>query len=375
MEISPSRNLQREETIKGGNPAMSRIMKKTSLTRGLPPGTLTYVGDRKVEKVGITLIDYDERNFQEREVNTVEELFPFRGTPTVTWININGLHEVGIIGKIGAGFALHPLILEDILNTAQRPKTEGFDTYLFIVLKMLYLSEKTKELISEQVSIILGTNFVISFQEREGDVFEPIRDRIRHGKGRIRKMAADYLAYALLDAIVDSYFSILEHFGESIEGMEDELVNNPTPAVLQTIHKFKREMIFLRKSIWPLREVINGIEKDESSLICRSTDIYLRDVYDHTIQVIDTAESMREMISGMLDIYLSSLSNRMNEVMKVLTIFAAIFIPLTFLAGIYGMNFQYMPELGWRWSYFIVLAVMVSVVAGMLLYFKKKKWL
>jgi len=278
--------------------------------------------------------------------------------------------------KLGKYFEVHPLVLEDIVNTGQRPKMEDFENYLFIVLKMFHYDEEADEIKTEQVSLVLGSNFVISFQEREGDVFHPIRERIRNAKGRIRKMAPDYLAYSLLDAIVDSYFIIMEKLGEEIENTEEKLVTNPTPATLQTIHNLKREMIFLRKSVWPLREVISALERGGSSLIQESTHIYLRDVYDHTIQVIDTIESFRDMVSGMLDIYLSSISNRMNEVMTVLTIIATIFIPLTFIAGIYGMNFEYMPELKWHWFYPKAFWLTIIVIAGfMAFYFKRKKWL
>jgi len=354
---------------------MPRFIEKASKKVGLPPGTLVHVGERKTEKTRITIIDYDEAQFQEKEAKTIEECFPFKDKPTVTWINIDGIHEVDIVEKIGKHFGIHPLILEDIVHTGQRPKMEDFDDYIFVVLKMLYYDERESRIKVEQVSLILGSNFVISFQEQAGDVFNPIRERIRNAKGRIRKTGADYLAYALTDAIVDSYFIILEKIGESIEDMEEELVTNPTPETLQSIHTLKREMIFLRKSVWPLREVISGLERAESSLIHESTGIYLRDVYDHTIQVIDTIETFRDMISGMLDIYLSSVSNKMNEVMKVLTIFAAIFIPLTFIAGVYGMNFEFMPELKVRWGYFVVLSLMVAVGVVMLFYFKRKKWL
>jgi len=314
---------------------------KRSKKAGLPPGTLVHIGKKKTEKVKITVIDYDEKNFWEKDVKTVEECFPFKDKPTVTWINIDGIHDVEIIEKIGKHFGVHPLLLEDIMNSEQRPKMEDFEEYIFIVLKMLRYDEKQDEIKSEQVSLILGSNFIVSFQEMEGDVFNLVRERIR-------KMKADYLAYTLIDAVIDNYFIILEKTGEKIEDMEDELVTNPTPGTLQTIHNLKREMIFLRKSVWPLREVINGMQKAESPLIKESTGIYLRDVYDHTIQVIDTIETFRDMISGMLDIYLSSISNKMNEVMKVLTIIATIFIPLTFVAGLYGMNFKYMPELEWH---------------------------
>jgi len=353
---------------------MARVIKKVSRKTGLPPGTLIHVGKKGEEKVNISIIDYDEQHYQGKETENIEDCFPFKDKPTISWINIGGIHKIEIIEKIGKHFNLHPLLLEDILNTDQRPKIEDFDDYIFIVLKMLYYDEKEKEIISEQVSLIIGLNFVISFQEKEGDVFNPIRDRIRNAKGRIRKMGADYLAYALIDAIVDNYFIILEKIGEKIEGMEDELVANPTPETLQTIHNLKRDTIFLRKSVWPLREGINILERSESPLIQESTGIFLRDVYDHTIQVIDTIETFRDMVSGMLDIYLSSISNRMNEVMKVLTIIATIFIPLTFIAGIYGMNFKYMPELEWRWAYFGVLSVMLVVGILMIFYFRRRKW-
>ncbi len=349
--------------------------KRRSKKTGLPPGTPVYVGERKDEKVRISVLDYDEKQCQEKEVKDVEECFPFKDTSTVTWINIDGIHKVDIIEKIGKNFGLHPLILEDIVNTEQRPKIEDFGDYMYIVLKMLYHDENTGEIKIEQVSLILGENFVISFQEREGDIFNPVRERIRKGKGRIRKMKADYLAYVLLDAIVDSYFFILEKTGEQIEDLEEKVVSQPKPETLQEIHKLKRMMIFLRRSVWPLREVISIIERGESSLIQESTRIYLRDVYDHTIQVIDSVETFRDMLSGMHDTYLSSISNRMNEIMKVLTIIATIFIPLTFIAGIYGMNFKFMPELDLSWGYFAVWIVMGAVAVLMVIFFRRKKWL
>jgi len=353
---------------------MPRLVKRTSRKAGLPPGTLIHIGERKAEKTRITIIDYDEAQFEEKEAKKIEECFPFKDKPTVSWINIDGIHQVEIIEKLGSHFGLHPLLLEDILNTEQRPKMEDFGDYIFVVLKMLYYNGEKDEIEAEQVSLILGSNFVISFQEREGDVLDPVRERIRKGKGRIRKAGADYLAYALLDAIVDNCFLILETIGERIEDTEQQLATNPIPETLQLIRKLKKGMIILRKSVWPLREVVSGLERGESVLIHESTGAYLRDVYDHTIQVIDTVESFRDMVSGMLDIYLSSISNKMNEVMKVLTIFAVIFIPLTFVAGIYGMNFELMPELGWQWGYPMILIVMASIAAGMLGYFRRKRW-
>jgi magnesium transporter len=354
---------------------MPRVMQKRSQKAGLPPGTVVHVGEKRTERAKITVLDYDEAHFHEAEVQTVGETLPFKNSPTVTWINVDGIHEVEILDQLGDSFGLHPLVVEDIANTDQRPKTEDFGDYIYVVLRMLQYEKGGEEVVTEQTSLILGERYVLSFQERPGDVFDPIRERIRSYKGRIRKMGADYLAYTLIDSIVDNYFVVLERLGEEIESLEEQLVTNPIPETLQTIHELKREMIFLRKSVWPLREVINALERGESSLIQESTGIYLRDVYDHTIQVIDAVETLRDMISGMLDIYLSSISNRMNEVMKVLTIIATIFIPLTLIAGIYGMNFSYMPELEWPWGYFMVWLVMLVVGGSMLVYFRRRRWL
>lgn len=354
---------------------MPRSIKKRSRKAGLPPGTLVHVGERKVEKTRITIIDYDETKFEEREVKKVEECFSFKEKPSVTWINVDGIHDVEVIEKIGKHFGLHPLLLEDILNTGQRPKMEDFEEYIFVVLKMLHHEAGMDEMDAEQISLVIGSNYVISFQERVGDAFDPIRERIRKGKGRIRNTGADYLAYSLIDTIVDNYFVILEKFGEKIEGLEEEVIANPVDETLKDIHHLKGEIIFLRKSVWPLREVISTLERSESELINEKTAVYLRDVYDHTVQIIETIESLRDTVSGIRDTYLSSISNRMNEVMKVLTIFASIFIPLTFIAGVYGMNFDYMPELGWRGGYFAVWFVIIAVGASMVLYFRKKRWL
>lgn len=354
---------------------MRKFFKKSSKKAGLPPGSLIHIGDAKKEDVKITLIDFDETSFEEKQAASARECFEFKEKPTVTWINVDGVHAPEIIEKLGECYGIHPLVQEDILNTGQRPKAEDYSGHLFVVLNMLRFDDHAQETRAEQVSLILGPNFVISFQEQEGDVFDAVRERLRTAKGRIRKMGADYLAYALLDAVVDNYFVILEKLSEKVEVMEEELVSNPTPATMQTIHSLKREMIFLRKSVWPLREVVSLLQRGETPLVKESTHVYLRDVYDHTIQVIDTVETLRDMISGMLDIYLSSVSNRMNEVMKVLTIIATIFIPLTFIAGIYGMNFEHMPELKWAWAYPFVWFVMVAVAVLMLIFFRKRRWL
>jgi magnesium transporter len=355
---------------------MVKLIKKRSKKAGLPPGTLVHIGEKRAEETKITLIDYDEANFQEREIKTVEECFSFREKPTVTWINVEGVHQVEVVEKLGNCFGLHPLVLEDILNTDQRPKMEIYGDYVYIVLKMLYWNDPNRLVEAEQVSLILGSNFVISFQEgEEGDVFNPVRERIRNAKGLIRKMGSDYLAYSLIDTIVDNYFLILERLGEKIELLEEELVVDPTTATIHEIQTFKNEMIFVRRVVWPLREVVSGLGRRESPLIKETTEIYLRDVHDHTVQVMDTIEVYRETLSGMLDIYLSSVSNRLNSVMKVLTIIATIFMPLTFIAGIYGMNFKYMPELEWRWGYPAVWLIVVIIVISMWIFFKRKKWL
>ncbi len=353
---------------------MPKRIKKRSKKVGLEPGSLVHIGEKKIEETKLTILDYDETHFLEKEVKTVEECFPFRDKPTVTWIDVAGIHQPHIVQRIGEHFGVHPLTLEDTLNTDQRPKIENYGNYIYIVLKILYYDEKKSEIISEQISIILGSNFVLSFQEIEVDIFGPIRERIRTSKGLIRGMGADYLAYSLVDAVVDHYFVILEKLGEDIEALEAELVASPTRKTLHKLHNLKREMLFLRKSVWPLREVITGLEREESPLIKSPTKIYLRDVYDHTMHVIDSVETSRDMLSGMLDIYLSSISNKTNDIMKVLTIIATIFMPLTFIAGVYGMNFKYIPELEWRIGYFVTLAVMSILGISMFTYFKLKKW-
>lgn len=355
---------------------MTKLIKNRSKKAGLPPGTLVHIGDKKREEVKITLMNYSETHFEEKEIKNIDECLSSKNKPSVTWINIDGVHQAEILRKFGEVYNIHALILEDILNTDQRPKIEDFGDYLYIVLKMLYINGKNNAIISEQVSLILGPDFVLSFQEGlEGDVFNPVRERIRSGKSRTGKMGADYLAYSLIDSIVDSYFHILESLGEKIESFEEKLVTDPSADLLHNVHALKKEMIFLRKSVWPLRDVISFMERAESALIRKSTIVYLRDIYDHTIQIIDTIETFRDIVSAMLDIYLSSVSYRMNAVMKVLTIIATIFMPLTFLAGLYGMNFRYMPELEWKMGYPLVLAVMLFTSIMMLVFFRKKKWL
>jgi len=348
---------------------------KRSDKRGLSPGTLMHVGARKMERTRITVMDYDEGSFIEKEAGSVEECFPFKETATVTWINVDGVHDASIIEKLGARFDIHPLVLEDIMTTTQRPKTEDLGNAVFVVLRMVECDGTARGLVTDQLSLILGPNFVLSFQETEGDCLDPVRQRIRGGKGRIRTLGPDYLAYALVDAVVDHYFVVLEGMGERIDELEERLIADPRRELLHEIHALKREMIDLRKAVWPLREVVTGLERLETPLIKKTTGVFLRDVYDHAVQVVDTVESFREILTSMIETYLSSVSNRMNEVMKVLTIIATIFIPVTFIVGVYGMNFEFMPELRWRWGYFAVWGVIVAAIGGMVAYFRRKKWL
>jgi len=354
---------------------MARFIRKGSKKAGQVPGTPVYVGEERAAEVIISRFAYDEADVHRDVLDSVEECISSRESPQISWINVDGVHDVEKIQRIGEGFNLHPLVIEDIVHTGQRPKVEEYDSLLFVVLRMLRWNEESEQIDDEQVSVVLGPSWVLSFQERAGDVFDPVRERIQSSRGRIRRLGSDYLAYALIDAVVDHYFSILETLGERIEALGEDMTENPKREDLQSIRHLKRELLFMRKSVWPLREVLGSIQRDESEVVKESTRPYLRDVYDHTIQIIDTVETFRDMVSGLMDLYLSSISNRMNEVMKVLTIIATIFIPLSFFAGLYGMNFVYMPELQWRFGYFGLLGLMFAVGGGMLLYFRHRKWL
>jgi len=355
---------------------MSKSRKKRAKKAGLPPGTLVYTGEKDREPIKITVMDYDEKHFVEHEIKHVEECSDYKDKPTVTWINIDGTHRADIIESIGKIFGVHPLVLEDLMSVEQRPKMENYDKYVFIVLRMLTHNNQTDEIKDEQLSLIIGSNFVISLQEsgKDGDVFDPIRIRIRDGKGYIRKMKADYLAYVLIDLVVDNYFSIVERLQEKTEQIEELIIKDPTSHNLHEINLLKRDLIYVRKAFWPLREAISVLERGETELFSPNTLLHLRDVHDHIIQLIDTIDSLRDVISDMMNIYLSSISNKLNEVMKVLTIISTIFIPLTFIAGIYGMNFKYMPELEWQLSYPILWLIMIIIGVSMVIYFKSKKW-
>ena len=353
---------------------MAGILLRKSKKTGLPPGTPVYVGDEEPLPSHINEISYDESEYQEKTVENVSEIIADLRSPDITWVNVNGLRASDII-EIGESMGFHPLIQEDIVNTLQRPKVEEYADHIFFVLKMVSYDEKTEEFDIEQVSFILGERYLVSFQEQRGDCFDIIRQRIRENKGIIRKMGADYLAYSLIDMVVDGYFTVLEKIGDRIEEIEDDLVVNPQIETLHDIYNMKRRMIAIRKSVWPLREVISRLDRLGSKQFKENTSPYIRDVYDHTIQVIDAIETYRDLLSGMLDIYLSSISNKMNQIMQVLTIIGTVFIPLTFLAGIYGMNFQYMPELGWRFAYPTLWGIMIIITGIMILFFRRRKWL
>lgn len=342
---------------------------------GHSPGSLVFVGTKKADKTSIDIMEYNATEIKEFRTEKLQDAFIVKENPKTTWIDIKGIHDEKLIADIGEHYNIHPLVLEDILNTGHRAKIDFFDDYIYVVLKMISWNENKKTVDTEQISLIIGNNYVISFQEKEGDIFDPLRERIRQGKGRIRNMGADYLAYAILDITVDNYFLALEGIGEHIELLEEKLLKTPDKNVLKDIYRVKRENLLLRKAVWPLREVHAQLERTESPLIRKKTRPFLRDLYDHTVHIIDTIETYRDTTSGLQELYISTLSNRTNEVMKVLTIIATIFIPLTFIVGIYGMNFEYMPELEWPWAYFAIMGLMGIIVVGMLWYFKKKKWL
>lgn len=342
---------------------------------GAAPGTLIHVGERKMAATRISLIDYDAGRLTERDVEDVGELLPLKDSSSTSWIDVVGLHDIGQIETIGKHFGIHPLVQEDILNTRQRPKVDAYEDYLHICIKMITFDAESGHLAPEQISLIIGNHHLITFQEMIGDSFEPVRERLRRGAPRIREGGTSYLAYALMDAVVDHYFVALDQIGGEIADLEEALLAAPTTDTLETLHRLKREMLYYRKLVWPVRELLGRLVREDHALISDKTIVYLNDVYDHTIQVIDTIESYRDMLSGMMDLYLSTVSNRMNEVMKVLTLIATIFIPLTFLAGIYGMNFKVMPELEWPWAYFALWGLMIAIAAVLLMLFKRKHWL
>lgn len=342
---------------------------------GQAPGTLVYTGEKNTTKLFIESFDYTADQVIEKELATIEDVFSYKQTDSISWINLNGLNHITEIEKLGEHYNLHPLVLEDIVNTSQRPKIDDYNDYIFLVAQMMYYDSE-EQIVNEQISFILGPNYVLTFQEAEGDVFDSLRDRIRNSKGRVRQHGSDYLLYALIDSIVDHYYAIIETMGNKVEELEDQLFEGlKEDEITNEIQILKREILKIRRAIFPLREIINRIEKSESKLIEEKTQRYFSDVYDHVIQISETIEIYREMIWSLMDMYMTNISNKMNEVMKVLTIIATIFIPLTFIAGIYGMNFQYIPELELKNGYFYIWGLMILIFIGMLYYFKRKKWL
>jgi magnesium transporter len=360
---------------------MGRLYGRDSRKKGLRPGSVVYVGKHRTEPVDISVIDYSSEELREIRVDRVEDVFAYRDTYSISWININGIHDVAIIEQIGAHFGIHALVLEDIANAGHRPKFEEGPDYLYVVLKMLHPTGPNGDITGEQVSVLWGKGWVITFQETSGDVFESVRRRLRQTIPRVRFMDTDYLAYALVDAIVDNYFILLEQLGERLELLDDAIAESATPENLKLIRELKYQLIYMRKAIWPLREAVSGLERTESRLLHTATRPYLRDLYEHVIQVIDTVETFRDMVSGLLDLYMTGVSNRMNEIMKVLTIIATIFIPLGFLAGVYGMNFDTdisilnMPELGLPFGYILFWGLAIAVAGGLVWFFRRKKWL
>ncbi len=354
---------------------MSKSLKKRRQKYGLPPGALVHVGDKPDQKVKLTLIDYSETKILQRNNLSVEGCLSFMDKPTVTWINVTGIHDENLIGEFGSRVGLHPLMLEDIMNTTQRSKLDDYKDTIFIVLRLLKYDEQDSSVIDEQISLILGDKFVISFTESNDDVFAPVFQRLHLANSRIRMRGPDFLCYSLVDCIVDHHFVVLEHVDEQLDNLEDELINLPSTDTLQKIQHKKREITSLRKTIWPLREVVSKFQRLDTPLVKETTRLYLHDVYDHSIQAMETIESFRDISGGLLDMYMSTMSQKMNEIMKVLTLVATIFVPLTFIASLYGMNFKNMPEIDSEWGYYGTITVMISIACFMLFYFKRKKWI
>jgi magnesium transporter len=354
---------------------MYRSLKNRSKKVGLSPGSLISVGELASHPLKLSIIEYNESEYVEKENASIQECSDYIKKPTMTWIQVYGVNDASMIASIGNHFQLHTLVLEDVINTFQRPKLDIYQDQVFIVARLLGYEEKTLQLRDEQVSIIFGPNFLISFMEKDENFFKPVKDRLQKVNNRIRKQGSDYLAYALIDMIVDHYFVVLEKIDVSLDLLEEDLVRSPKSSILQNIQRAKRDMIFLRKSIWPMRDVVSRFQRLEAPYIDATTQIFLRDVYDHIIQTIDIIEGFRDVVSGMLDIYLSNINIRTNEIMKVLTIVSTIFVPLTFICSLYGMNFDHMPELHARWGYPVVLVIMAMMSITMLFFFHRKKWL
>ncbi len=360
-------------------PARHRVRAAKNLSQaakeGLAPGTLIHLGERKAQRLVISLMEFGESEITERQFKSLAESQSYKPSLPVLWLNVHGLHEPEVMAEIGRRFKLHPLVLEDILNTNQRPKVDDYGDYLFLVARFFEIDGESNQISSDQVSLILGSNFVLTFQERPSGRFDPVRERLRNNRGQIRRLGADYLAYSLLDAIVDRYFTILENIGERTEELEDIMLDKPKPGALQSVHQLKRETMSLRRSIWPLREVINSLTRADDRFFRPDTRPYLRDVYDHTVHAIESLEANRDVIAGMLDIYLSAVSNRVNQEVRALTVVAIIFLPATLISGIFGMNFKSMPVLNWPMGFPLALGMMAAVAVSLGVVFWRRRWL
>ncbi|WP_238974573.1 magnesium/cobalt transporter CorA [Pelodictyon luteolum] len=354
---------------------MKKVMSGMAGTLGTAPGSLVHTGGRKMQDPAITVFSYSQESVRRASAGTIREAVALRREGEVLWVNIDGLHDVGLVEEAGTLFGLHPLTLEDILHTLQRPKIEDFDRYLFLVLKTLELEGDGGDVSEEQLGLVIGEGFVLSFRERPGLLFQSLYERLENPGTNVRKKGADYLAYAIVDSVVDSYFTVLEQFENRIETLDDELTDTVGSGSLPAMYTLKKELILLRKSVWPLREIISSIGRDRYRVIDdEATRPFFRDILDNIVLVIETVETYRDIVIGMYDTWLAIANNRMNEIMKVLTIIATVFMPLSFIAGVYGMNFRYMPELGWPWGYFGVLGLMGSIFIGMILFFRTRKW-
>ncbi|MBI5223363.1 magnesium/cobalt transporter CorA [Candidatus Micrarchaeota archaeon] len=350
---------------------MLRFPKGRSAKTGFEPGTPFFIGTKNDSKTTLSIFAYDSKSFT--ELSSLSQVLRFLNEGKKIWINVDSLNDLSVLRSICDMFNVHSLVLEDILNTQQRPKAESYDDYVYFVLRMINLSDSETEF--EQLSMVFSKNFLLTFQESPGDCFGPVRDRLRKGDSKIRNLGCDFLAYSLIDLTVDTYFSTLELIGEEIEDIESVLLKNPDENTLRSVHSMKMELIFLRRAVWPLREALNSLERFDARVVSSETKLFLRDAYDHCVYVIDSLETYRDVVSGMLDIYLSSVNNRINEVMKVLTVITTIFMPLSFIAGVYGMNFKFMPELDSPFGYPAILALMVIIGISMLLYFRNRKWI
>ena len=345
-------------------------------TAGLPPGSIIFTGDRKVERIDLHYLEFNEASIDEQKLDNLSITDFHEPNPEmIQWYDVRGLHDTELITQIGNTFQVHPLVLEDIVDIRQRPKFDEYETGSYLAFRSLKFDAEEKKVDTQQISIFFGMGFILSFQEETDDLFESIRNRLRTARGKIRKRGADYLAYALLDATVDHYFFVLDEMETAIESLEEEILQRPGENSKSKIHQLKQEMLTVRKSVFPLREAINSFSKSDSEFISEESQIFIRDLYDHTIQVIDMVETYRDLLNGLQDLYLSEISFRMNQVMQILTIITTIFVPLSFLAGLYGMNFDHIPELHWKYGYFILLGFMLIISIGLLYYFRRKKWL